>query len=804
MDDRLPFADVRVVEVGDRRGAYAGRLLADLGADVVRLQPADARPGPPPYVDGPDGEISATAWFQDLNKRVVEVDVLAEPEALLGELESADVLIESFRPGELAEAGLGLEVLRGRRPELIVVSVTPFGQTGPWAGYEATDLISLAAGGLLWLGGYPDTPPIAAFGGQSEVAAGIFAAIASILALISRRRDGVARWMDVSAQEAVVQALEDSIPEYDLNGTTRRRLGDQRREAGTGIFPCADGYINIVAGRLGTAKAWIALTEWLGEEGVEGAEELCSEKWRDFGFRRRPEAVERFREVFTGFTKTRTKYELYLEGQRRSIALGPVNTVDDLFRDGQLEARGFWRKVETPLGEIRFPGPPYRIDGGFGGPSPRLAVREKAPPAPGSALPPIHTNGSGAAPSMKGLFADLRVLDYCWIGAGALVTKVLAEHGAEVIKIESRKRPDNLRLAPPYRGGVEHIDGSGYFASRNPNKRSFSLDMSHPEGPALARRLVEKVDIVTNNFRPGVMERWGMSYADLRAINPSLIYLSMPMQGQTGPHKSFIGFGSTLASLGGLVGLSGLPDHPPVGTGTHYPDHIPNPGHALVALCAAIYNRELTGAGMEIELSQFESTVNVIGPAVVARAAGGPLLERAGNRSALACPSGAFPCVGEDQWCAIAVTGEEGWRATADVLGRPEWAEDARFRDFAARKANEDELESELAGLTVRFDKWELMRALQERGVAAAAVEDSGDLVGDPHLGERGFWKELDHAVMGHIVAAGLPFGDAEGAPAGPTRPAPLLGEHTVEIAESVLDMDGEEFDRLVAEGVLR
>ncbi|HEY2887231.1 MAG TPA: CoA transferase, partial [Candidatus Limnocylindrales bacterium] len=250
--------------------------------------------------------------------------------------------------------------------------------------------------------------------------------------------------------------------------------------------------------------------------------------------------------------------------------------------------------------------------------------------------------------------AGIRVLDFTWVGAGALATKLLADLGADVIKIESRARPDNLRLAPPYRDGRDGLDGSGYFATRNSSKRSLALDMRLDQARALALRLASAADIVASNFRPGVIDRWGLGYDAVRAVNPSVIYLTMPMQGADGPHASFTGFGSTIAALSGLVSLSGLPDRPPVGTGTHFPDHVPNPGHALVAVLAALLYRARTGAGQAVELSQLESTINIIGPAIVeASLAHGSLQPRAGNRAAGASPRGVFPCAGTDSWVAI-------------------------------------------------------------------------------------------------------------------------------------------------------
>jgi benzylsuccinate CoA-transferase BbsF subunit len=405
------------------------------------------------------------------------------------------------------------------------------------------------------------------------------------------------------------------------------------------------------------------------------------------------------------------------------------------------------------------------------------------------------------------LTADLpltgvRILDFTWIGAGALTTKLLADLGADVIKIESRARPDNLRLAPPYRPGAEDLEGSGYFATRNSSKRSFALDMKDPRARGIALRLAARCSVVTSNFRPGVMEKWGLTYDDIRAVNPSVIYLTMPMQGRDGPHALFTGFGSTISALAGLVELSGLPDRVGVGTGTHYPDHVPNPGHALVALLAALIHRERTGEGQAIELSQLESTVNAIGPAIVAASLGAPPHERAGNRVPGASPHGVFPCAGEDRWCAIAVRTEADWREVAAVLGRPGWLDDPRFGTLPGRKANEDELERLIGEATRAWDRAALVAALRAAGVAAAPVNSSEDVLADADLVARAYWQRVSHPVIGEIAIGRPPFRVGEGERPTLGRP-PLLGEHTGEIARDVLGLSGAEIEQLVASGVL-
>jgi crotonobetainyl-CoA:carnitine CoA-transferase CaiB-like acyl-CoA transferase len=392
---------------------------------------------------------------------------------------------------------------------------------------------------------------------------------------------------------------------------------------------------------------------------------------------------------------------------------------------------------------------------------------------------------------VKDALAGLRVLDFCWVGAGALVTKLLAEHGAEVIKVESRARPDNLRVSPPYREGGAWLESSGYFASRNNDKKSLALNMRTARGRELARTLAEQVDVVANNFRPGVMERWGLGYDAVAAANPSVVYLSMPMQGSDGPNSGYIGFGSTIAALAGLVHLSGHADRTPVGTGTHYPDHVPSPGHALVALLAAIRRRARTGEGAHVELSQLESAVAVVGPALVAAGNGGPEPTRRGNRVDGQLLSGVFRCRGEDAWCAIAARDDAEWAALARVLGLD-----------SAPPADEAAAEAAVASKTAARDSRELAAALQAARVPASPVLTSRDLLEDPQLAARGFWRTLDHPVIGALSAPSAPF-RRDGERTGPERAAPLLGEHTRELASSLLGLADDEIARLEAEEVL-
>ena len=395
----------------------------------------------------------------------------------------------------------------------------------------------------------------------------------------------------------------------------------------------------------------------------------------------------------------------------------------------------------------------------------------------------------------------LRVLDFCWIGAGAFVTRILADLGAEVIKVESRAHPDNLRLSPPHKSGAAPLESSGYFASRNTSKKSIALNMAQPAARDIALQLARQCSIVSNNFRPGVMDKWGLGYAQIAAVNPSVIYLAMPMQGSSGPHRDYIGFGSTIAALCGLVSMAGKPGRPPIGTGTHYPDHVPNPGHALVAVLAAAFHRARTGEGQYIELAQIESTVNVLGPQVLAWSANGTLPQVNGNRRPGAVPRGVFPCIGEDAWCAIEVSGDPQWQGLVSALGAPEWMRDAELATAAGRARHEDEIERKLAQETRRYVVSELVGLLQRHGVAAAAVETSADVTQDPQLLARGYWSHVPHREMGEVLVNKPPFCTV-GEERAPVGPPPLLGEHTIEVATTLLGLDEAECRRLIDEKV--
>ena len=395
----------------------------------------------------------------------------------------------------------------------------------------------------------------------------------------------------------------------------------------------------------------------------------------------------------------------------------------------------------------------------------------------------------------------LRILDFCWVGAGAFVTRILADLGAEVIKVESRAHPDNLRLSPPHKPGAAPLEGSGYFASRNTSKKSIALNMTQPEARDIALRLAQQCSIVSNNFRPGVMDKWGLGYQQIAAVNPSIIYLAMPMQGSRGPHRDYIGFGSTIAALCGLVNMAGKPGRAPIGTGTHYPDHVPNPGHALVAVLAAAFHRARTGEGQYVELAQIELTVNMLGPHILAWSANGTLPEVNGNRRPGAVPRGVFPCIGEDAWCAIEVAGDAQWRRLADAIGFARMDARSRFDDRCRPHAARGRDRAQASAGNQALCRVRLGRVVA--GPWCGGIGGGNERRCDarrPACGARLLERRSPpRDAIGAGQQAALPHrwpGTRAGRPAAAARPAYL------EVATTLLGLDETECQRLIDEKV--
>ncbi len=396
----------------------------------------------------------------------------------------------------------------------------------------------------------------------------------------------------------------------------------------------------------------------------------------------------------------------------------------------------------------------------------------------------------------------VRIIDFCWVGAGSYATKLLADQGADVIKIESMARVDGIRLSAPFAGGKAGVNASGYFADRNTSKRSCTINMKTERGQEIARALVKDCDVVANSFTPGVMERFGLSWGAVNEMNPRAIYLAMSMQGDGGPERHYMGYGLTISALVGLHALSGIPGRLPVGTGTNYPDHIPNPCHAAFAVLAALRHARRTGHGQYIDLAQTEATISVLGPSMLYEQIMGIDPEPLGNRHDLYAPHGVYQCKGEDRWIAIAVRTDAEFATLTDILGLE--ADVVRsLSSVQARRDAWERLDDAIGERTSAFDARDLAATLQAAGVPAAPVQDAEGVVDlDPQLDARGHWVRLDHAEMGETIYNAPPFRFSR--TDGEIKvPAPLLGEHTMDVCTNVLGMQQTEVEDLIAAGVL-
>jgi len=398
--------------------------------------------------------------------------------------------------------------------------------------------------------------------------------------------------------------------------------------------------------------------------------------------------------------------------------------------------------------------------------------------------------------------AGVRIIDFCWIGAGSYTTKLLADLGADVIKVESSKSLDSLRLAAPYKDGIKGVNRSGYFADRNSSKRSITINLKDRRGVELVHSLVATADVVANNFRPGTMEKLGVGYETLRSINPSVIFIGMSMNGDEGPDRTMVGYGITIAAITSFLGLSGYPNREPTGTGTNYPDHIPNPCHGAFAVMSALRHKWRTGEGQKIDMAQTEPMLALLPVPVMDFQANGRVARRRGNRLDGQAPRGVYPTRGEDRWIAITIASDRHWSSLASVL-RDDRLACTEWGSSAAREADAETIDSILASATAGWDGYELMDTLQKAGIPAGVVQNSADLVErDPQLQHRGHWRYLPHAEMGESLYNGPPFQFASG-PVGPRFAAPLLGEHTRVVLQEELGKTDEEVDALIEAGVL-
>ena len=801
-DQARALSGARVLDLSQIHG-YASKLFADLGAEVALVEPREgilARRKAPFLDDSPGDDRSLHFQYLHAGKKSVVIDFGDEGDRRLFRqlLSWADIVIDDQQQSLWQRRDLPFTQVAAINPGLVWCAITPSGQNSSRAHDPIDDTIAMCAGGMAWLTGYTDTGPLVVEGDISIYSSAQYGAVMSMIAYLGRDTAG-GQFIDVSMREVVALGTETAPQFLTLKGIERRRLGEEERQAGIGVYPCRDGFVLLYAADSGLGTGWSDLVSWLRENKAPDAETLADPEWHNNAFKADPDNKARFRKIFTAFSMTRGKQELFEAGQARHIAVAPINTSAEAFEDVHLNACSYF----TATGEIegrslKGPGAPYRLS--------------KTPWATGTRAPHIGEHGEELrrAVARKGAvtnwpagssrdrskkatlpLAGIRVIDFTWVGAGPFTTKILADFGAEVIKIESVTRPDQLRRAEPLVGS-RGLEESGYFAVRNTNKKSVSINMKAPGARDVVLAMARNADVMANSFSPKAMQSFGLQYADVAEVHPGIVFLSMPLAGTTGPYRSYIGYGMSIAAIGGMFASGGQPSRPPVGTGTNFPDHLPNPLHAAFAVLAALAYRRRTGQGQEIEISQIESTISAYPDAILDYAANGHVRSRkASDPSPAHC--GIYRCRGDDRWCAVSASNPDSLAALCRAVGRP---------DLAGRD-NATDLHSAISAWTTRQAAEEVERTLLNAGVAASIVAKPGDLLSeDGTLMRRGFWQSLDHSVMGRMLYQGI-AAKFSATPTSYRTSAPLLGQHNDDLP-TLTGLSQDDCAALLAAGVVK
>jgi crotonobetainyl-CoA:carnitine CoA-transferase CaiB-like acyl-CoA transferase len=834
---------LRVLDLTDDHGLLCGKLLADMGADVILVEPPGGNPARalgPFYQDQPGLETSLYWWAYNTNKRSIVLDLeQADGRTLFQRLvQGADVLLESSAPGTLDRLGAGYAALNALNPRLVYTSITAFGQTGPYKDWQAPDLVGMALGGFMYLTGDANGVPLRVSLPQAYLHAAAEAAAATLIAYYERQQSGLGQHVDVSMQTCVIGTLMNATPYPALHGEDIRRaglyntsLGGKRRM----IYPCRDGYVSFLAiGGVMGRHTMTELTAWMATEhmALRFMQEMDWDTWDvvatiqagDEG-QKQIDAIEA---AVGAFFKTHTKQELYEGAIPRRILLAPVADMRDIMASSQLTARDYFVTLqhEDLHTTVRYPGAfakfsqtPLQISRrapclgehnrsvyveelGLAADEYRalqeLGVITMTPRRTTTPSPPVTIQTAPAADvqtSQRLPFAGLRVVDFTWYGVGPITIKYLADYGAEVIKIESLARPDLIRWAPPWRNATPALDTSQFFANYNTNKLGITLDLSKPQARELVKGLVKSADLVAESFSPRALRQWGLDYTALRRIKPDLVMFSTCQQGQTGPHAGFVGTGNLLAAICGFYQITGYDGEEPMPIYGAYTDFIV-PRLAITAIVAALDYRRRTGEGQYIDLSQYETSLHFLSPLLLDYEVNGRIAHRRGNRDSYAAPHGAYRCKGEDRWCAIAVSTDAHWQAFCEVLGHPDWSHSAEFATRLRRLRSAALLDKYVESWTSTLEAADVMHRLQAAGVPAGVVYRCSDLYHDPQLKQRGYFVELEHPAMGHVLYDGLQHRLSR-TPA-TLRPAPLMGQHNHYVLQELLGLSAAEVERLI------
>ncbi len=769
-----PLAGIQVVELATGvAGPYVGKLLADFGADVIKVEPPGGDParfhGPFPD-DKPDPEQSALFLHLNGNKRSVAADLdRAHDRALVAELAAdAAILIESVAPGDLERRGLGVAALHEANPGLVVTSVTPFGQTGPYADRLGADIVTYAMGGPMFGTGVAEREPAKLGGNLTSYQCGNVAATATLAALTMAEQSGRGTHIDLSMFEAQAGSIDRRVTYllwYLWTGqVVPRAEAATMRALPNGFFPTADGHVLAF-----TLPPWVprmlavlddpdlakrfAEPDWLADEELPDLVQAALYPW-----------------LFEGDKADRSR-----TAQAHKWPLTALNPPVDVLRDEHFDLRSFFTPAEQAhpeAGTFRQPGAPFRLGDAWRlrAPAPvldqhgaeiRAAVRSTRG-APFGPVPAPATSANRPARTEQRLpLEGIRVLDMTVVWAGPACTMHLADLGAEVIRVDNPyvfppatrghlPRPDAAIVADfgPLGGGYPNLDVSGrpwnkhgMWSAHARNKKSCTLDIRTELGRETFLRLVGECDVFVENNSSPTMDKLGIGWDALHAANPRLIALRMPPMSLSGPYSEYVGFGASFEALCGLTMLRGYRDDDPTTTSAvFHMDPTSGATGAFAVLCA-LRRRAETGVGELVEFAQSEAMMQHIGEYFVDAERTGRRHGPYGNRHVTHAPQGCYRCIGDDRWLVLSVETDEQWAGLCTALGRPGLVDDARFATAADRQANHDELDGLIEAWTAGLDRHEAWERLQAAGVPSGPVLDEADAYADPHLADRGFFR---------------------------------------------------------------
>ena len=803
---------IKVLELAQLvAGPYCAKLLADFGAEVVKVEKPglgdEARHRGPFVHDTPHPEQSLLFLYLNTNKLGVTLDIESPVgrEKFIELVKWADILVEDNSPRVLEGLGLTYQNLRKINPRLIMTSITPFGQTGPYHNYKAYPINTHHSGGLGYLSprsieSSAESPLLKPGGYFSECACGLVSAVGTLAALYNQRLTGLGQQVDISKQEAILSLARVQIARYPNEDFIHNRTNSWIRIPG--ILQCADGYVVVVTNR---AWEWKSLFDWMTNSGYESSKRFLDEDFRDQHWK------EMMQEISEWMLKY-TKEDACRQGQETGCPIAIVMTAEDIVKSDQSTARQFFiEATHSTLGNLKYPAAPYHFSvtpPAIKRPAPLLGqhtqeVLSKPLNSDGNNLGTAKPTAKSATTSSKGRgpLQGVRITDFSWAWAGAYSTELLAFLGAEVIKIEGMGRLDLTRITSFTTGQkFKSMNESHVFNDINLGKLGIRLNLSRPKAIELAKKLVSKSDIVVQNMRPGVMDRLGLGYESLAKVKPDIIYLSSSSRGTSGPEREYSGYAPSFAAWGGILSITGAPNSKPAYMAGEI--DLISAVTSTYAMLAALNYRLETGRGQHIDVSSSESISVLIGEVLMDYIVNGNVQTSKGNLDECMAPHNCYPCRGDDKWISIAVATDEEWRMFCKVMGKPGWTEEQRFATAANRWQNQKELDKLIGEWTINYNHHELMEMLQEVGVAAIPSFNAKELFHDPHLNDRQCWTRVIYRTLGEQAALAPPW-KLSATPAAISSPAPLFGEHSNHVYKELLGMTDDEIALLEKEEVI-